>query len=95
MRILFTRSGGFAGLTRRVELDLTRLPPAERAALAVLVEESGFFGLAASYRTPGARDVFVDTLTIEDGSLRHTVTADERAAPAALRPLLAELASRV
>lgn len=95
MRIQFERSGGFAGMLVRTNIDTGSLPPEEANKLKKMVAEAGFFDLPAqlSSPTPGA-DQFQYKVTIEEGDRRHTVETDDQAAPDSLWPLLRELTVR-
>ena len=90
MRIEFTRSGGFAGLSVRLALESAELPAGEREALEALIHQAGFFELPDRLLSPAA-DAFQYDLAIEREGLRHAVRLDERGAPEAVRPLLQRL----
>jgi hypothetical protein len=89
MRIVFERTGGFAGMKLRAALDDASLPPREARRLRRLLEESHFFELPLRIESPGARpDRFQYRLTVEKENCVHTVQANEDAVPPAMRPLL-------
>jgi hypothetical protein len=92
MRIQFERTGGFAGMTVKGDIDTASLPPEEAQSLRELVEAADVYNLPAkpSSSTPGA-DRFQYTLTIEDEGRRHTAELGEGAASDALRALLRRL----
>jgi hypothetical protein len=89
MRILFERSGGFAGRKIQGSLDSSMLPISEARRLTRLVEQSRFFDLppVLEAKEPGA-DRFNYRVTVESEQGRHTVEASEAAVPGAMRPLL-------
>jgi hypothetical protein len=89
MRVLFERSGGFAGRALRREVDCAGLPEAEATRLREVVRQAGFFGLPGriSSSGPGA-DRFHYRVTVESESDTHTVDMDESAVPPSVRPLL-------
>ncbi len=95
MRVLFERSGGFAGITIRKEFDAAHMTKAQSRQLQEHVHRAGFFELPqriqASTTSP---DRFHYRLTIESGSRTHTVDLDEAAVPSVLRPLLDFLSGR-
>jgi hypothetical protein len=96
MIIRFTRSGGFAGMSREIRLDTGDLPGDEGTRIEGLVRNGGFFGLPATTPRPkkGA-DYFIYRITVEDGARRHTVETDQRSVPGDLRPLVQELSKRL
>lgn len=95
MRIQFERSGGFAGMLVRANLDTAFLSPEEADKLQKMVEEASFFELPGqlSSPSPGA-DQFQYKVSVEEGDRRHTVETSDQAAPDSLRPLLRELTVR-
>ncbi len=90
MKIRFTRSGGFAGLVQRCDVDLDDLPEPDRAELLGLVERADFFALPAERRSPHP-DAFQYTIAVEDGARQREIRVDERGAPENVRPLIAHL----
>jgi hypothetical protein len=86
LRVVVTRSGGFAGLARRWELDAADLPPEEgetlhRLACAALTADPS--------SDPGAaRDAFTFTVDVHIGDAVRTVRAGERGAAARVADLL-------
>jgi len=90
MRIEFTRSGGFAGLSVRLAIESAELPAGEREALEALIERARFFELPSRLVSP-VPDAFQYDLAIEREGLRHAVRLDERGAPEAVKPLLRRL----
>ncbi len=94
MQIEFERTGGFAGLRLATVIDSTSLSPEEARQLDQLLEAANFFELPAEMMStgPGA-DRFLYSLTIIEGTRRHTVRAGEAAIPERLRDLLNWLTS--
>ena len=89
MRILFERTGGFAGLKLKATLDAESLPPQQARRLRKLLEESRFFELPLRLEGPVSRpDRFKYRLTVENNNCIHTVQASEEAIPPTMRPLL-------
>jgi hypothetical protein len=89
MRIQFSRSGGFAGMTESASVDTDTLPPDERERVCSMVEGAAFFDLPAqiSGATPGA-DRFNYEITVDSDGRSHTVVTDDASAPDSLIPLL-------
>ncbi len=89
MRVIFERSGGFAGRKLQTMLDSTTLTEAQAQTLRQLLERSNFFDLPARLdaRAPGA-DRFNYKVTVENEGESHTVEASDASVPPQLRPLL-------
>lgn len=89
MRVLFERSGGFAGRTIRKEFDASRMTSDQSSRLLEHVRRAGFFELPHRIEagTIGP-DRFHYRLTVETADRSHTVDLDEAAVPPLLRPLL-------
>jgi len=90
MRIDFMRSGGFTGIPLRKTLDTDTLPAEEGQELERLVDAAEFFSLPETPGSGGA-DKRQYKITVEQNGRTHTVEADERAVPAALKPLVTKL----
>jgi hypothetical protein len=89
MRIVFERTGGFAGLKLKASFDDATLPPGQARRLRRLLDESRFFELPLRIESPTRRpDRFQYRLTVEKENCVHTVQAGEDAVPATMRPLL-------
>jgi hypothetical protein len=89
MKIIFERSGGFAGLRLNAAFDTEALPTETADALRRLVEDADFFALPAIIAgNPAAADLYQYVVTVEDDTGSHTVTASEDAASDALRQLI-------
>lgn len=93
MKLTFTESGGYLGLTRHVTLDTSTLPPEEGRHLETLVRTSGVLGHTSGV-TPAARDALQYELTIEEGAVATTVVFDDLSKPAGAGTLLKELRKR-
>jgi hypothetical protein len=89
MRILFERTGGFAGRKIQGWVDSSALPTPQAQRLTELLAQSHFFDLPLKLPAPpvGA-DRFCYKVTVETSSGSHTVEAAEAAVPDGLRPLL-------
>lgn len=89
MRISFERSGGFAGVTMRADLNVDTLPDADAKKVTKMVRDAEFFDLprriTASTPQP---DRFQYKITVSDKGKQKTVTTGDQAAPASLKPLL-------
>ena len=89
MLVRFERSGGFAGVTLAHDFDSSALPPEQTAELTRLVAEAQFFALPGEIRaTRVSADIFQYTITVEDGTQKHSVAFDQGAAPEHLRALV-------
>ena len=86
MRIEFTRSGGFAGISVGGALDAAELSPEESAGLEALPR-------IRPHRAHAARDAFRYTVAIDDGQRRREYSFSELDVPDELRPLIARLAA--
>jgi hypothetical protein len=92
MIIRVERSGGFAGLAQRAEIDTGALDPQDRQKLQDLVESTGFFQAPPSPEgDPGGADRFQWQITVERGSDQHTVTLHEGSLPLHWEPLIETL----
>lgn len=94
MRIIFERSGGFMGRKVSLDLDLATLPPDQADAVKLLVAESDFLNLTALPTNVPAPDGFAYSITVETGTIQHTVQASDANFPQVLRPLLDDLLAR-
>lgn len=93
MRVLFERTGGFAGRTIRGSLDSSLLAAPKARRLRELLDRSCFFDLPPVLESdqPGA-DRFHYRITVETEKGKHTVEAGDAAVPRPMRPLLDFLA---
>jgi hypothetical protein len=89
MRILFERTGGFAGRKIEGRIDSSTLSVSQARRLKELLKQSGFFALPAVLKSehPGT-DRFSYRVTVETEEGQHTVEAGEEAVPGPMRPLL-------
>ncbi len=94
MIIRFERSGGFAGMLLRAEIDVQELEPHEREEIHRLVAEAGFFELPPRLQSAGGgADRFQYVLSIEEpGGRSHTLEVSEEAVPPDLQPLIERVA---
>ena len=76
MRILVSRTGGFAGLEEDLAaVDTAELDPDEGSALERLVHEANFFALPSTLPDAGiGADYFQYAVTAIDGGEQHTVS---------------------
>jgi len=97
MKIAVERSGGFAGMTVRSEVDTAKLPPEEAREWESLVAAADLRSIAqgrghrGGRRHPGMPDAFQYDLTVEHDGGRTRVTAGESELP----PPAKELVQRV
>jgi hypothetical protein len=89
MRIVFERTGGFAGMKLEAAVDEASLTPRQVQRLHRLLDESRFFELPALLEAQVRRpDHFQYRLTVENEYGVRTVQASEDAIPPKMRPLL-------
>jgi hypothetical protein len=89
MRISFERTGGFAGISKKITVDTANLPSKEAKELPRLVEVADLFSLPEQITSPNPQsDRFQYKLTVEDNGKQHTVIVSEAALPGTLRPLI-------
>ena len=94
-RVELERSGGMAGISRKMLLDVSGLPPSDRSALQQLFNEARFFDLPPELPTPARReDRFEYAVTIHATGQTHRVHFYEGAAPASLKKLVDFVAER-
>jgi hypothetical protein len=95
MRIDYERSGGFANLQLRCNLDTDSMPQDQADELLKLVESSKVFDIQQSDVTPvpggGPPDVFSYRLTLSGGGRQKILSFNDVTVPASLRPLLVVL----
>jgi hypothetical protein len=85
LRVEVSRSGGFAGLTLRGEVDPTALPEPAATAIADAVRTLPFGQPPAPPQHP---DSFRYEITVIDRGGRRIAVLDEAQVPADLRPIL-------
>jgi hypothetical protein len=89
MRIKFERTGGFANIPLRYEVDTEQMPPAKAQELHRLVEEARAFDQPAKPAAPANMpDQFQYELTFEDDARSHTFQTSDLAASHHLQGLL-------
>ena len=99
MRLKLHTEGGFAylpGLRAPVEIDTQELPEKEASELARRVEEARFFNRPEGPEDPppGAADLRLHSVTVEEGARSRTVRAYEPVGDPALRALIEALDER-
>ena len=98
MLIDFASSGGFTNLDLTYRAETNTMPEEHARELERLVESSGVFDLAQSDLDPkvpvGRADIITYRLTLSDDARQTTLWLSDVTAPAAVRPLLAELRKR-
>ena len=90
MRIQLERSGGFAGISRRADVETTRLPAAERAEIERLAQAVDLDHLPAPPPRPGA-DRFQYELSITDQGRRRSASFVDGQVTPAMRALIDRL----
>ncbi len=89
MRVLFERSGGFAGIRLQLSLDVDSLPAEDASRLKSLLARSRFFELPEKLTSAGIHpDRFTYRVTVESDQGVQSVEAPESAVPREMRPLL-------
>ena len=86
----------FPGLRTPVEIDTQGLPEEEATEIVSRVEEARFFERPGGPEEPppGAADLRLYTVTVEDGARKHTVRVYDPIADPALRALVSSLDAR-
>ncbi len=79
MRIVCERSGGFAGLTTRTEVDTDALPAAQRRELQTLIEQSQLLDqpVAKKRKAKAVADGFQYDLTVTTEDAERVLTLDD------------------
>ncbi|AFY58108.1 hypothetical protein Riv7116_5742 [Rivularia sp. PCC 7116] len=89
MLISLERSGGFAGISKAIEVDTAKLRQEQAQQVQILIDSANFFDLPAYIAADSKqRDRFQYTLTVKDDCRQHTVTVTESAIPENLQPLI-------
>jgi hypothetical protein len=89
VKITFERSGGFAGMTRTLEVSTDELSAQEAAEVRRLIDEARFFELPEQIDGDGTvGDEFTYVVVIETGERRSVVRTGAAGAPETLLPLL-------
>ena len=85
----FERSGGFAGISTRVEMDSRELAHGEAEELKRLIVHSGFFeAVAFSNKFVHMPDQFQYNITIEHMGKKRTLELSDGSVPDLFRPLI-------
>jgi hypothetical protein len=78
MRISWSRTGGFAGISQDKSLDTTSLTDEENQQLLTLIAAVDFFNLPTRIVSQNTYpDSFEYLLTVEDGAREHSVIVAE------------------
>ena len=91
--ITFKRSGGFIGQGMRLQLELNQLPSEDARYLIQLIEQAEFFSLPENLIVKFNPDEYQYTITVDAGTMTHTVRANDSTMPTSLRPLVERLSS--
>jgi hypothetical protein len=87
MNIKFRQTGGFAGLTKAIEIDTTKIPPNEAEVLKLMLDRASFFEM--SVPSPGAMpDREQYTLSVESEGRSRQLQLGASNLPAQLRELV-------
>lgn len=96
MRIVFERTGGFAGIKMTKEIDTASLPVEEINQLRQLIDAADFFHLPTTLTSKSPQpDRFRYRITIQDSDQEHTVVMSEQALAGTLKPLIDWLMRRL
>jgi hypothetical protein len=88
-KIMFERSGGFAGITLSHRLDTDALTDHESEHARKLIEAANLFALPKLLKSRDAMpDRFEYKITVQEKSKRKTIVVGDRSAPANLKPLI-------
>ena len=89
--IAFERSGGVIGNELHLDLNLDSLPEYEAQRLQKMIDEAGFFNIPENLTGRSSADEFQYKITVDNGSVSHTVRATDTSMPRSLFPLVKEL----
>jgi hypothetical protein len=91
-RILFERTGGFAGIRLEADIEVNDLPEDEKSELLELLDDMDFDELLEelSSATP---DGFVYSITVISNKKEYKVLTDESSMPNDMQPLIETLES--
>jgi hypothetical protein len=95
MKVVFERSGGFTGISRKVSIDSNSSSPDVNVKLRQLVESSRFFDMPGRIGTSGRPDGFQYDIFVEDEKKAHRVILHEASIPDELKPLVKYLLEKV
>lgn len=89
MRVFLERTGGFTGISKKINVDTTKLPQPEAEKLCQLVAAANLFQLPqqiiSSHRQS---DRFQYQMTVEDNGQQHTVIVSEAGLSNSLKTLI-------
>jgi hypothetical protein len=92
MKISYRRTGGFAGMVMRYEVDTNSLSTEEAEELSQMVDSADFFALPSEISSTGTgADQFEYQLIVETEGQQHTVKVGDAVVPEDLWPLLNKL----
>jgi len=77
----------------RYEINLEQLPGHDATSLMRLIDQAEFFNLPENLIVRFNPDEYQYTISVDLGSICHTVRANDSTVPASLRPLIDELSS--
>jgi len=88
MKVHFSQTGGFAGISIKCELDTDRMSAAEAAQLRALLALSGVELAQRKPRFGKAFDLFSYAITVDDNGKSYRAKFDDLSLPAKARPLV-------
>lgn len=94
MKISFERTGGFAGMSVAITVEVDSLPEPDAAALRKLVKDADFFNLVETRPGRAISDGFQYTITVEGDDQQRSLQVTDTSVPDKLRPLLDYLSLR-
>jgi hypothetical protein len=93
-RIIFERTGGFAGIRLSTTIEMNSLPKDEVDGLQQLLDKANFFELPEFQPARPVPDEFNYTITVESDNGRHTVHTTDTTSTGELRMLVEDLSHR-
>ena len=93
MKIKYIKSGGFAGLMKKVEIDTTDISKDESEFFNTIIDTTDFF----NYQTkdtepmPDMEQIFI---SVEKGGKTHTVQLNALNIPEQFKPLIEKLRAK-
>lgn len=92
MKLSFSQTGGFAGLTKSLDLDTVALSESDRAIVDGLLRPLDLFQITIPNQDFGP-DMFHYFLRIEEGSQKRELSFHDGNVPDGLQPLLRYLST--
>ena len=87
--INYQQSGGFAGISRSIEIDSDTLDAEEQVRLEQLINDADFFELEVdSLKTNGLPDEYQYVIVIEKEGKKRSISVRDSLMPDKLRPLI-------